>query len=59
MFGLHDKVRIKDGGPGVWTIEQIMDVESPKKYWIELNGEFTTRQWKTENELELVEKAKS
>jgi hypothetical protein len=56
MFDLHDKVRIKDGGPEVWTITRIMNID-PTRYWIELNGQASTGQWKTASELEL-DKAK-
>jgi hypothetical protein len=58
MFDEYDRVRIKDGGLEVWTITKIMNI-APKKYWIELNGEAATGQWKAESELELVEKAKN
>jgi len=56
VFELHDKVKVINGAPEIWTVEQIM--ESPVQYLIELGGEFATRQWKAESELKLVEKAK-
>ena len=58
MFGLRDKVRIKNGGAEVWTVEQIMYLGIGKKYLIELGRDSATRQWKEESEIELLEKAK-
>jgi hypothetical protein len=58
VFDLYDKVRIKDGGPELWSITRIMKID-PTRYWIELNGEATTGQWKTASELELETAKKS
>lgn len=57
MFGLRDKVQIKNGGPEIWAVEQIMDLGIGKKYLIELGRDSATRQWKEESEIELFEKA--
>jgi hypothetical protein len=54
MLGIGDKVRIRNGSPEVWTIAKILG----SKFWIELDGEAATGQWKEESELELVEKCK-
>jgi hypothetical protein len=58
MFELHDKVRINDEGQEIWTVEQTTDTEAGKKYSVEKNGELTSRKWKSESELTLVEKFK-
>jgi len=57
MLGLRDKVRIKNGGPEIWTVEQIMDLGTGKKYLVEFGCDSSTRQWKEESELEPLEKA--
>jgi len=57
MFGISDKVRIIGGGPEIWTVDRLRD--SPTKlYSIVLNGDAATMQWKKEDELELVARAK-
>jgi hypothetical protein len=51
MFETHDTVRIKNGGPEVYTIEAIT---AGPLYQIELGGDFATRKWVKESDLELV-----
>jgi hypothetical protein len=57
MFGLRDKVRIKNG-PQVYTIEEIRQVDDGKLYSIQPGADFASRQWKNGSEIVLVGKAK-
>src|ERR1017187_650481 len=58
MLGEKDKVKIKIGDPEIRIIEQTHHTKEGTKYSIEFGGDFATRVWKLESELELVEKAK-
>ena len=54
MFELGDSVRIKNGGPEVFTI---VEIRSAGPYKIQLGNDGTSVQYKKESELELVAKA--
>ena len=58
MFELRDKVRIKNG-PQVYIIEDIRDVANGKLYSVQLGADCASRQWKDENEIVLVGKARN
>lgn len=54
MFQLRDKVRIKNEGPAIYTIEEIRPTDTGIKYWIQFGTDFATRQWRNESELEVL-----
>jgi hypothetical protein len=41
------------GSPGIWVIAETRSDE--KRYWLELNGDFASRVWKFDHELERAE----
>jgi uncharacterized protein YodC (DUF2158 family) len=55
-YEIGDTVRIKDGGPQVYTIKQASS--AGPRYLLQLGSDGKNIQWKNEDEIELVEKVK-
>lgn len=54
-FKLRDQVR-KFGREEVFTVEEIREIPGTETlYWIELGGDFATRDWARESELKLAD----